>query len=105
MKTPKELFEENAEAVHPDLPKLMNQDTFIRLWNEYQPKWISVKEFQNLNHIIALSKEYDIICSDGENTLMGYLWNKDGVLMSDNDQDYSIVVKYVFVVPPLLTEK
>jgi len=56
MKTPKELFEENAETIYLKqhivdsvgcevMPqKFMREDTFIRLWNEYQPKWVSVKE-------------------------------------------------------------
>lgn len=83
----------------------MNEPTFIRLWNEYKPKWVSVKEFQNLNTIIALSKEYDIICSDGEITMMGYLWERNGEIGCDGGETVITNVTHIFVVPPLLTEK
>jgi len=71
MKPPKELFEENAECVHPEFPNLMNKDTFIRLWNEYQPKWVSVKE--RLPEIFNVNDQWQrskaVYCWDGENSI------------------------------------
>lgn len=39
-----ELFDKEAEILHPDLPKLIDKPTFLRICEEIRPKWTNVED-------------------------------------------------------------
>jgi hypothetical protein len=78
----------------------ISKPTFMRICEELTPKWVKVEEFKDINRLVALSKGYELICSDGENCVIGRLLVVDKALFCDQI-NYLMSVKFIYELPPL----